>query len=124
MLPVAEITYVDYPDGKPKILAQAAKWDVKSFESLHTGSRYDFPTTDWSLIDELREKAAQCVKLFKLTGWGRVDFRCAANGAPFIIDINSGSCLAEDAWFAGSLKKIGVDFDVAMEQVMNEAING
>ena len=121
-LPVAEITYVDYPADKPRILAQAAKWQPLSFEAQHTGSCYDFGYNDSHLIEKMETIARQCLRLFKLTGWGRVDFRCA-EGIPYVIDINSGSCLAEDAWFYGSLIKTGVTFDAAMQKVMEEAIN-
>jgi len=123
ILPVAEITYNGYPDDKPKILAQAAKWDTKSFEAMHTGCNYEFSTIfDQRMIRELEDLATQCIKLFKLSAWGRVDFRCAKNGAPFIIDCNVGSCLAEDAWWYGSMLRAGISFDDAMTRVMEEAL--
>ena len=119
-LPVAEITYVDYPADKPRILAQAAKWQPYSFEAQHTGSNYDFPAEDQSIIKEITELTHRCLPLFRLRGWGRIDYRCAQNGAPFVIDVNSNSCLAEDAWWYGSLVRAGIAFDDAMTAIMEE----
>ena len=121
-LPVVEITYNNYPAGKPKILGQEAKWQPNSFESKNTGSRYEFPSEDFPIIEEITTLAERCFSLFKLKGWGRIDFRCTANGAPFIIDVNANSCLAPDAWFAGSLQQAGIDFDTAMQKVIDEAL--
>lgn len=120
ILPVVEITYLDYPENKPKILAQAAKWETKSFESTHTGSCYDFPLEPL-MIQELEELAVKCVKLFKLNSWGRIDIRCTKNGAPFVIDCNVGSCLSEDAWWFGSLMKAGIKFDDAIQMILDES---
>jgi D-alanine-D-alanine ligase len=120
-LPVVEITYEDYPVDKPRILAQAAKWQPASFEATHTGSRFDFPSEDKLLIYAMEDITKACLSLFKLNSWGRVDYRTDSNGNPFIIDINSGSCLAPDAWWAGSITKAGIKFDDAIQQVMDEA---
>jgi D-alanine-D-alanine ligase len=40
VLPPAEIVFVDYPAGKPKIVSYQAKWDEASFEYTHTVRRF------------------------------------------------------------------------------------
>ena len=120
-LPVCEVTYEDYPEGKPKILAQAAKWQPDSFESKHTGSLYDFCAGDTPMIVELQYLAERCIRIFHLNGWGRIDFRVKIDGyefSPYIIDVNANSCLAQDAWFAGSLERAGITMDQAIQQIL------
>ena len=119
-LPVAEITYVDYPPDKPRILAQAAKWDTTSFESNHTGSRWDFEPEDTELIRQMQMYTEACIYRFNLNGWGRIDYR--VTDKPFIIDVNSNSSLAIDAWWYGSAMRAGISFDTAMQMVMDEAL--
>ncbi|HXT21688.1 MAG TPA: D-alanine--D-alanine ligase, partial [Thermoanaerobaculia bacterium] len=53
VLPHAEIDFVDFPPGKPRIVGWAAKWVESSFECHHTPRRFDFPDTDRPLLDEL-----------------------------------------------------------------------
>ena len=46
VLPPAEIEFVDYPAGKPRIVGYAAKWDPGSFECDHTVRTFDFAAAD------------------------------------------------------------------------------
>jgi D-alanine-D-alanine ligase len=127
-LPVVEVTYNDYPEGKPKILAQAAKWQPESFESKHTGIQ--FPIGHGSrLIWEIRDITGRCIDLFNLRGWGRIDFRVCENPneplegqIPYVIDINSNCFLAPDAWWAQSLDRENIEFDSAIQSIIDEAI--
>ena len=126
-LPVVEITYKNYPDGKPKILAQSAKWKPDSFEYKNNGVRYDI--TDSMLVGLLESITERCMSLFDLYGWGRIDFRVAGTGrldardasVAYVIDVNANSCLAPDAWFAGSLKHSKIPFDSAIQKILEDA---
>lgn len=125
-LPIVEVTYNDYPEGKPKILATAAKWQPESFEAKHTDINFDI--TDTYLPGVLNDITLECVRLFNLRGWGRIDFRvyepgdCFGAQSPYVIDINSNCFLAPDAWWAGSLAYAGIKFDDAIQQIIDEAL--
>jgi D-alanine-D-alanine ligase len=121
LLPIAEVTYQGYPDGKPKILAQSAKWSPDSFEYKHTGSRFEFTESDERLLTSLRYNSKQCIKLFHLCGWGRIDYRVDKDNNSYIIDINVGSFLAPDAWWAESVKFAGVEFDAAIQVIIEDS---
>ena len=116
-LPVVEILYNDYPEGKPKILAQAAKWQPQSFEAKNTREEF----SDCLSAFQCSQYAHDCMKLFDLRGWGRIDFRVDANNKPYIIDVNANSCLTPDAWWYGSLKHAGIEFNDAIQQILDEA---
>jgi D-alanine-D-alanine ligase len=117
-LPIVEVTYENYPDGKPKILGQEAKWQPESFESKHTG--IDFPEFRESWTLEMRSITDKCMTLFNLNGWGRIDFRVDKEGQIYVIDINANSCLAPDAWWSESLKHAGIEFDQAIQSILED----
>ena len=119
-LPIVEVLYQDYPDDKPKILAQAAKWQPDSFEYKHTSYRYIDDYNDIHV--KMLLHTACCIRMFDLSGWGRIDFRVDNAGTTYIIDINANCFLAPDAWWAGSLEHAGIPFDTAIQQIMDKAL--
>ena len=119
-LPIVEIVYNNYPKGKPKILAQSAKWQPESFEYKHTGICY--PPSEWPLCQYMGAITERCMDVFNLNGWGRIDFRVNKENRVYVIDINANSCLAPDAWWAESLKHAGIEFDTAIQQIMDESL--
>jgi D-alanine-D-alanine ligase len=125
ILSPAEIVFNDYPEGKPKILGQEAKWQPDSFESKHTSTAFPFDRylLDWkccNLYDEIVQSTQKCIDSFGLKGWGRIDFRLTHDMHPLVIDVNCNSCLAPDAWFAESLKNDGDLFDEAITAILLE----
>ena len=110
ILPPAEIRFVDYPPGKPRIVDYAAKWEPDSFAYTHTPRTFDLAPSDRALADRLRELGRACWKAFDLRGYARVDFRVDAAGQPWILEINANPCLAPDAGFAAALHRAGIPF--------------
>ncbi|HVS65976.1 MAG TPA: D-alanine--D-alanine ligase [Thermoanaerobaculia bacterium] len=124
VLPPAEIDFVGYPAGKPRIVGYSAKWEEASFEALHTPRRFDFPPGDQPLLDLLCEIARRCWATLGLRGWARVDFRVDDAGRPWVLEVNANPCLAPDAGFRAALERAGVDFDRAIWRICADAIGG
>jgi D-alanine-D-alanine ligase len=124
VLPPAEIDFSTFPDGKPRIVAHRAKWDAASFEFHHTPRRFDFPSTDIPLLKRLERLTIDCANLFNLRGgYARVDFRCDADGQPWILEINSNPCLSPNAGFAAALAQAGFEYDEAIQQLLDHALS-
>ena len=121
VLPPAEIVFVDYPTGKPKIVSYQAKWDEASFEYTHTVRRFAEPSADGPLLTELKRLALGCWEVFGLGGYARVDFRVDANGKPWILEVNSNPCLSPDSGFAAALEKANIPYADAMERIVRDA---
>lgn len=121
VLPSAEIAFVGFPPGKPRIVGYAAKWDEDSFEYGATPRRFDFPAQDEPLLDELRSLALACWNAFGLGGYARVDFRVDETGRPWILEANANPCLAPDAGFAAALSQAGVPFEEAVWRIVGAA---
>lgn len=122
ILPPAEVRFVGYPPGKLRIVDYRAKWEPASFEYQATEPSYDFPARDAPLLAEIAGLARHAWKVFGLAGWARVDFRVAADGTPWILEVNANPCLAPDAGFAAALEQAGLSFPQALERILEDAL--
>jgi D-alanine-D-alanine ligase len=122
ILPPAEIRFLDYPDGKARIVDFPAKWKEESFEFLHTCREYHFPDGDLPLLREMEEIARQCWNIFELRGYARVDFRIDHTGKPWVLEINANPCLAPDSGFVAAASQAGLDFDQVIERIIRASV--
>lgn len=117
-LPPAEIEFVGYEPGKPRIVGYSAKWAEGSFEYENTPRRYDFGTGDSLLVNEMVEMGLACWRLFGLRGWARVDFRVDENAKPWVLEVNSNPCLSPDAGFAAAVAQAGMTLTDAVRMIL------
>jgi D-alanine-D-alanine ligase len=122
VLPPAEIDFNDYPEGKPRIVGYAAKWQHGSFEHDHTPRRFDFATRDRGLLGKVAHMATACWSLFELRGYARVDFRVDEWRRPWILEVNANPCLSPDAGFAAALAQAGISFEDAVRRILQDAL--
>ncbi len=120
VLPPAEIDFLSFPVGKPRIVGHRAKWEQDSFEYQQTPRRFDFSDSDQPLLDSLRDLSQACWELFELTGFARVDFRVDRDGRPWILEVNVNPCLSPDAGFAAAVSQAGMSFDQAVKRIIEE----
>ncbi len=121
VLPAAEIEFLGFPAGKPRIVGYRAKWQEDSFEYTHTPRRFAFPAADRALLERLAELARAAWRLFGLAGWARVDFRVDGEGRPTILEVNVNPCLSPDAGFAAALAEAGLTYDEAIGRIVGTA---
>jgi D-alanine-D-alanine ligase len=118
VLPAAEILFNNYPNGAPKIVDYAAKWETNSFAYSATVRRFDFNEDDNALLLQLRDLCHQCWELFKLKGAARIDFRVDNFGNPWILEVNANPCLSSDAGFMAAAKKKGISKQNVIKQLL------
>jgi D-alanine-D-alanine ligase len=107
VLPVAEIRFVDYPAGRPRIVDYEAKWLQGSFAFENTPRHFIDDTDDAPLAAELRRLAMDCWRLFGLRGYARVDFRVDQAGRPWVLEVNANPCLSPDAGYMAAAAQAG-----------------
>ena len=107
ILPVAEMTFVDYPSDKPRIVGYAAKWDTEAPE--YNATRRIFPRLSRDERATLDRVVFDCWRIFGLRGYARVDIRMDAGGTPYVLEVNANPCLSPDAGFAAAAEKAGFD---------------
>jgi len=121
VLPIAEMTFVGYPEGKPRIVGYAAKWDEAAPE-YHATQR-DFGALSDGARRTLTETALKCWRAFGLAGYARVDFRMDAEGVPWVLEVNANPCLSADAGFVAAGKAGGMTQTAIVEAVLRAALD-
>ncbi len=110
VLPVAEMLFVDYPVGKPKIVGYEAKWDEDSFAYSHTQRTITFPPADELLLEHLKAISLACWELFGAKGYARIDFRVDESGQPYVLELNLNPCVTKDSGFTAAAHEAGIDY--------------
>lgn len=121
VLPIAEMTFLKYPEGKPKIMGYTAKWKEDSFEYSHTLRTFDLPATDKKLKSEIEAICKKCWNSFGFKGYVRVDFRMGADRVPLVIDLNLNPCISESGGFIAATRKAGYKFTEVIRLIVEEA---
>jgi len=117
ILPVAEMKFNNYLNGKPKIVGYRAKWDEDSYEYKNTIRNFDFERKDELLLKKLKEICIKCWNLFNLNGYARVDFRVRKQ-IPYVLEINTNPCISPDAGLTAAAEKAGLSHIQLIEEVI------
>lgn len=120
VLPPAEMTFVGFPAGKPRIVDYEAKWHEDSFAYNNTVRRFDFGPEDTVLLDRLREISLGCWAAFGLNGYIRIDYRVDAAGNPYVLELNANPCLSPDAGFAAAAARAGLSQEQVMARITSD----
>jgi D-alanine-D-alanine ligase len=123
VLPPAEIVFDGFPEGKPRIVGYAAKWDHETFEYQHTRRIFPDASCEVELYARLRTIAADCFALFSLGGYARVDFRISGQGEPAILEVNTNPCLSPDAGFYAACLEHRLDYDGMVASILDSALS-
>jgi D-alanine-D-alanine ligase len=124
VLPAAEMQFIDYPDGKPRVVGYRAKWVDGSFEAGSTVRRFAFPPADGPLLEQMAGIARACWQLFGLAGWARVDFRVDGEGRPWVLEVNANPCISPDAGFAAAAGEAGLSIDDVVARIIADTGGG
>ena len=122
VLPLAEMTFRGYPEGKPKMMGYKSKWDEKSFEYSHTRRTFQLSKSDEPLRQRMIEICRKCWIELGLKGYVRIDFRVTKDSVPLVIDINLNPCLSESGGFMAASKKRGLDFPEVISRIIEDAV--
>ena len=111
VLPMAEMRFERWPEGKPRIVGYDAKWEEDSTGWNGTVRAFGVEQQEPRLAAALRTACEQVWKLFGLSGFARVDFRVDADGLPLILEINCNPCISPDAGFAAAAEEAGMSYE-------------
>ncbi|MBM4355422.1 MAG: D-alanine--D-alanine ligase, partial [Deltaproteobacteria bacterium] len=122
VLPVAEMRFVGYEDGRPKMVGYKAKWDENAFEYKNTVRAFDLAPEDAPLVERLKEISIRCWHAFALAGYNRVDFRVDAEGNPYVLEVNTNPCISPDSGFTAMFRQAGMTLPQLMSRVIEECL--
>ncbi len=122
VLPPAEILFIDYAPGRPRLVGYQAKWDPDSFEYVHTQRTFELSPGDGPMLSELADLARRCWSVFGLRGYARVDFRVDADGRPWVLEVNANPCLSPDAGFLAAARQAGLTSTDVVRRIVADAV--
>lgn len=102
VLPLAEMSFREWPPGKPRILNYRAKWVETSFEYTHTRRQFDSAA---AAAEAITSVALRCWRSFGLRGYARVDLRLDPRDAVHVIEVNTNPCIAPDSGFMAAARQ-------------------
>ena len=117
VLPMAEMRFERWPEGKPRIVGYDAKWEEDSPGWKGTVRVFGVEGHEPRLAQALHAACEQVWKLFGLSGFARVDFRVDDEGTPLILEINTNPCISPDAGFAAAAAQAGMSYEDLIEAI-------
>jgi D-alanine-D-alanine ligase len=120
-LPMHEVDFSDLPADRPRIVSYEAKWDRQCLAFHATRSVR-------AVVDEAT--AARCVSAARaafaalgLRDYARIDLRVAADGTPFVIDVNPNCDLSDGAGFCRAASFAGIDYPGLLRLIVEAALS-
>ncbi len=109
VMPIAEIDFSAFSGDLHRIVGYRAKWDISSPE-YHNAVRRFPGDLNSPLRKSLDKIARQCLYIFMLRDYARVDIRTDHLNRPYVLEINANPCLSPDAGFVASLEQAGITY--------------
>lgn len=122
VLPIPEMTYLDYPEDLPKIMSWDAKWGEGTFAYDHTVRRFLTDPADEPLLARVRDLVQKTWKICGLSGYARVDLRLDEAGEPCILEVNANPCIAEGAGLEVSAAQAGIGQTALIQRILEAAV--
>ncbi len=117
--PPAEMTFVDYPDDKVRIIGYSAKWHEESFEYINTERIFDFHENDKPMLEELNRISLKCWSAFGLNGYARVDLRIDNKNRPYVLEINTNPCINVFSGYSVACDRAGIDYNAMIKRLID-----
>jgi D-alanine-D-alanine ligase len=123
IFPFFEIDFSDLPRDRPRIVSFEGKWVEDSLE--FKGTR---PVPCEGLSVDLRDRilriALAAFEAMEIRDYGRLDFRLAEDGTPYVIDVNPNCDLsAEAGGFSRAARAAGLSYDQVILRLLELAMS-
>lgn len=121
VLPVSEIDFSGLTEGMQKIVSYEAKWMHGTV--AYEGTRGVCPAPlEPAMEARLKETALRCFRIIGCRDYARVDFRLAADGTPYVLEVNPNPDISDEAGFARSAKAYGFTFSQIVGKIVECAL--
>ena len=123
-LPVMELDFTGYPEGRPKIASWEAKWGDEGDEkgAEFEGTKSVFPTDlPEEVAARMQKVATDAFNALRLRDYARVDLRMNAKEEIYVIEVNPNCYLEKNAEFATAAAKGGMQYDDLIGRIVDLA---
>jgi D-alanine-D-alanine ligase len=113
-LPPAELIY---RNPRWKLCTYHSKWDA-----THPSYKEIAPVCPaeaaHELLDRLSRVTLECARIFRLTGYARVDFRMNDRGELFVLEVNPNPDLSPDAGMVRAARVSGLSYPELLREIL------
>ncbi|MBX6365934.1 MAG: ATP-grasp domain-containing protein [Gemmatimonadetes bacterium] len=112
-LPVIELDFTDFPEGRPRVASFEAKWGDggAGHGAEFAGTRAVFPETiDEELLRTMQATAVEAFRALRLRDYARIDLRVTAEAKVYVIEANPNCYLERHAEFARAAERAGMSY--------------
>jgi D-alanine-D-alanine ligase len=124
-LPVIELDYSGFPEGRPRIASWEAKWgdEGSGHGEEYAGTKSVFPAElDADLAHRMHEVAIEAFHALRLRDYGRIDLRVSTDGEIYVIEVNPNCYLERSGEFARAAEKHGIDHAALVARIVELAM--
>lgn len=124
-LPIVELEFSGFPDGKPRIASWEAKWgdDGGGAGAEYAGTKSVLAEgLDEALSARIRKVALDAFHALRLRDYGRIDLRVTAEGEIYVIEVNPNCYLERSGEFARAAAAAGLDYDALIARIVELAV--
>ncbi len=121
VMPVAEIEFSGFEDGRPRIIDYAAKWLPDSFEFKHT-NRVIPAGIDHDVAAKIKAVAVKVWHLLECRDFVRVDMRMDREGEIYVLEVNANPDISLDAGFMAALSAGSVSREEFVRMIVSNAV--
>lgn len=113
-LPPAELVY---RNPRWRLCTYESKWNAThpSYAEIAPVCPADVPP---GLAARLSEIALDCARIFRLTGYARVDFRMNAVGELFVLEVNPNPDISTDAGMPRAARAVGLSYPDLIAEIL------
>jgi D-alanine-D-alanine ligase len=120
VLPLHEIDFSDLPADRPRIVSFEGKWVESSVE--YAGTKPVPCILDAAAEARVAAAARGAFAALGLRDYGRIDIRLAADGTPYVIDVNPNCDLSQQAGgFSRAARAAGLTYDDVILRILDLA---
>ena len=121
VLPLAEVDLTAFANPAERIVSFAAKWEPDSYAYQHTPVICP-ADTDPTLGRRIAASARRAWEVIGCRDYARVDMRIAADGTPYVIEVNCNPDLSPDAGFFRAAQAAGYDFEDMVSNILRMSL--
>lgn len=123
VLPPQELFFKKLPSASPRVLTFRAKWDDEYRKKYGIDSDVARPIEPKTLA-KLNETCKEIYKLFKITGYARIDLRLSEQGECVFLEINPNPSIKKSDDFAFAAKQAGIGYDELLNKLVHLPLAG
>jgi len=117
-LPLREMLFTNFPEGKPKFATFQAKWNPEFRKKW--GIKNTFAKGIEEKVEEqIEETSKTAFRALGLSGFARLDLRLTDKNEVYVIEVNPNPNIANDDEIAYAAQRLGISYDQLIQKLID-----